>query len=122
MVPLPWKPKDVSKLVASANVPARPPVETVTATCPNTPPSRLKIGVRARTMSGDPNNLNSEPSRPSKHPSSKKLALIPNNTTLTILDGPKCMDDILWWKVTYQGMTGWTGEGTGKDYWMEPAP
>jgi ABC-type antimicrobial peptide transport system permease subunit len=37
-----------------------------------------------------------------------------------VLEGPVCAENMAWWKVQYQGQTGWTAEGQGTDYWLEP--
>jgi len=44
-----------------------------------------------------------------------------------IIDGPKCADGWVWWRVRsqYDGLEGWTSEGEqpiGEDpiYWLEP--
>jgi hypothetical protein len=46
--------------------------------------------------------------------------------TFSILDGPICVDSIAWWKVEYDGqnghLVGWTAEGEGADYYLEPIP
>jgi len=39
----------------------------------------------------------------------------------TVLDGPWCGDEHLWWQVNYNDKIGWTAEGEGSVYWLEPA-
>ncbi len=84
-------------------------------------PSRLSIGMSARVLPGDPNLINSKPSRPSKHADSRSIGKIPSGQVATVIDGPACRDNIVWWKVQYNGITGWTGEGEGAVYWLAPA-
>jgi hypothetical protein len=82
--------------------------------------SRLTIGGQARVLPGDANLINSLPSRPAKDPNSKTVGKIPAGGVFTVIDGPACSHEILWWKVDYKGISGWTGEGTGDTYWVEP--
>jgi hypothetical protein len=84
--------------------------------------SRLSIGAQARVLPGDANLINSLPSRPAKDPNSKTVGKIPAGGVFTVTDGPACSHEILWWKIDYNGISGWTGEGTGDTYWVEPLP
>jgi hypothetical protein len=82
--------------------------------------SRMYIGNTARvTPATSANLLNSKPSRPSLDRSSKALAKIPVGGKFTIIGGPTCNQEILWWQIKYKGTIGWTGEGTGYEYWIE---
>src|SRR5262249_31053222 len=87
--------------------------------------SRLSKGGMARVIPGtSPNAIKSEPGTTAKHPTSQKLGEIPVGGVVNVVDGPTCMDGILWWKIEYNDaspkLTGWTGEGQGTSYWMEP--
>lgn len=31
-----------------------------------------------------------------------------------------CVDGLVWWLVTYNGHSGWTAQGSGNEYWVEP--
>jgi hypothetical protein len=40
-----------------------------------------------------------------------------------VLEGPICADGLIFWKVENElipGGAGWTAEGNGKEYWLEP--
>ncbi|MFO7323022.1 MAG: SH3 domain-containing protein [Chloroflexota bacterium] len=76
--------------------------------------SQLFIGAWARVTPGLPNNLRAEPS-----PTSAWLGRIPAGGIARVLNGPQCNQGILWWQVNYNGIIGWTGEGTGWQRWME---
>jgi hypothetical protein len=44
-------------------------------------------------------------------------------TPLKIMEGPVCADGLIFWKVEHKsipGGSGWTAEGDGSEYWLEP--
>ena len=90
--------------------------------CPDTLPSRMVIGKQGRVTPGEPNNLNTLPSPPSKDPNSKRLALIPAGGVFTVITGPVCGYGYAWWQVNYNGTVGWTAESGDGVYWLEPLP
>jgi hypothetical protein len=51
---------------------------------------------------------------------SKVIGQIPAGGTFTVIDGPRCANNIQWWFVNYNGLLGWTGEGELTSYWVEP--
>jgi uncharacterized protein YraI len=65
---------------------------------------------------GLPNNLRSQPTQ-----TAERLLRIPAGATFSVLAGPQCGDGYTWWQVEYNGTTGWTAEGGGDEYWVEPA-
>jgi uncharacterized protein YgiM (DUF1202 family) len=83
--------------------------------CAGLMPSRLAAGGYGRVLPGDPNNIRQDPSA-----NAEFVAEIPGGEVFSVLDGPVCADSIVWWKVNYQGFTGWTGESQGQTYWVEP--
>jgi serine/threonine protein kinase/pSer/pThr/pTyr-binding forkhead associated (FHA) protein len=100
----------------------RPTIDpsNTSAQCPGSPPSRLSAGTRA-FITANPdlaNRLREEPNT-----SATILGFIPAGQGIVILDGPVCDDTdfILWWQVDYNGVQGWTAEGEGEDYYIEPA-
>ena len=94
-----------------------PPVEEIQTTCPGFLPSRLVIGQRGRVTPGDPNRMREAPNT-----SSQIIGQIPGEGVFTVLEGPICdhTNGIAWWNVDYQGLIGWTAEGQGASYWIEP--
>lgn len=95
-----------------------PYVSGNTGACPPALPSRLTIGGRARVTPGTANALRSAPSR--NNAISAVIGSIPGRGVFSVLNGPVCADGYAWWQVNYQGMTGWTAEGEGVTYWIEP--
>ncbi len=86
-----------------------------TFTC-NGVTSRLYVGLTAQVTPGLPNNLRAQPGE-----SGQYLGEIPPASPFTIVGGPECNSNLLWWQVNYQGTVGWTGEaGSSDDYWIEP--
>jgi hypothetical protein len=43
---------------------------------------------------------------------------LPSGTRLTIVDGPECADDILWWEVSTGDLQGWVAEGLEDEYFL----
>lgn len=65
-----------------------------------------------------PNRVRSGPSR-----ADEIIAQIYPGTSLKVIEGPKCADGLVYWKVEHKsipGGTGWTAEGDGMEYWLEP--
>lgn len=96
--------------------PTMPPVPTI-APIPCSPSlaSRLVASEAGRVTPGSPNNVRSRPG--TDH---DKVGEIPGGGIFVILDGPACADNMAWWYVEYQGLVGWTPEGSDGDYWLEP--
>lgn len=78
---------------------------------------RLSIGGQGRVTPGLPNVIRSQPWRGA---GSSIIGLIPAGGVFTVQSGPSCANGIQWWLVQYGGITGWTGEGEGASYWVEP--
>jgi len=86
-------------------------------TCWQTP--RLSVGSlgRVTTYPNLPNRVRSIPSF-----SGRVLGYIPAGATFNVISGSQCASGVNWWQVSYNGITGWTGEGDGNyTYWLEPA-
>lgn len=79
--------------------------------------SRLEIGQPANITPGPANNVRAEATT-----NSTQLGQIPGGGAIEVLDGPRCADGITWWRVDYNGLVGWTGEGDSRGYWAEPSP
>lgn len=94
------------------------------AACPNPEPgvvyqpTRLTARMRARvTPSVGAVNLRQDANR-----NAVLLGEIPAGALLDIAAGPLCADGLLWWQVNYDGRFGWSAEGEGIAYFLEPAP
>jgi hypothetical protein len=85
-------------------------------TCPGFPALRLAVGGQGRVVENlPPNNVRSEPTI-----SSPRLGEIPGGGMFAVIGGPVCADNYAWWQVDYNGLVGWTAEGEGDTYWLEP--
>jgi hypothetical protein len=77
---------------------------------------RLVVGGQGRVIENlPPNNVRSEPTI-----GSPRLGEIPGGGVFTVIGGPVCADNYAWWQVDYNGLVGWTAEGEGITYWLEP--
>jgi hypothetical protein len=82
--------------------------------CPGALPSRLVIGGQGYVLPDGPNRVRIEPA-------GAVIGRIPEGGNFTVLTGPRCTSNhIAWWKVDYDGLVGWTPEGQGLEYWLEP--
>jgi hypothetical protein len=74
----------------------------------------------ARITEGEPNTLREGPDS-----GSRRITSIPGLSPILVLDGPQCATlrnglPTAWWYVGYQEFKGWTPEGQGGTYWIEP--
>jgi hypothetical protein len=83
-------------------------------TCPGAPPPRLIVQEQARVTLGASNNVRDLASR-----NGNLIGSIPAGGIFTVLDGPVCADNLTWWEINYEGLIGWTAEGTAEGYWLE---
>jgi hypothetical protein len=85
------------------------------AACPGFVVSRLVVGERGRVLPVGSNNVRGEPGA-----SAGRVGVIPVGGEFAVLAGPECADGYAWWQVDYEGVIGWTAEGEGETYWLEP--
>lgn len=108
-----------SEPYATPAVSATPKVSPTVFTCPGAPATQLKLGERAYTsaQTSTPNRVRSDPGT-----STNILGLIQPRQVVEIVEGPRCVQGYVWWKVHLLGstLTGWTAEGQSSDYWLEP--
>lgn len=87
-------------------------------TCPGFLPSRLAVGGRGRVIPGtSPNRIRRDPAT-----TSPIVGQIPAGGVFSVNSGPACAESKAWWLVNYRNIIGWTAEGEGATYWLEPAP
>jgi hypothetical protein len=82
--------------------------------------TRLQGVSRARVTndSTTPNRVRSRPSR-----DAEVVGQLDPGTTVRLIEGPVCADGLVLWRVQHAsipGGTGWTAEGNGQEYWLEP--
>jgi hypothetical protein len=85
--------------------------------CPANLPGRLVIGKTGRVTPGLANRL-----RSAGNYAATIIGKIPAGGVFTVVAGPACDAATRWWQVTYNGQTGFTAEGYGSEYWLEPIP
>lgn len=105
---------------AVTSVALSPSLVPAATDCPPSLPPRLVVGGKGRVTPGDPNALNTLPAPPSRDQNSKRLTPLQPGNVFTVLAGPTCAYGYTWWQVNYNGTIGWTAEGQGTTYWIEP--
>lgn len=88
-------------------------------TCPNAPPTRLIVHERARVATTDPRPVNV---RSAPGTDNDRIAQIPPDAVFFVLQGPQCSERYAWYRIDYQGMTGWIAEGDSTSYYVEVYP
>jgi len=79
-------------------------------------PPRLYSGSVGRVTEGLPNRLRLDPTL-----NGRVLRYIPAGGFFTVMSNAVCADGMYWYQVNYNGAVGWTAEGRGNMYWLEPA-
>jgi hypothetical protein len=74
------------------------------------------VGGYGRVVPGDANRVRDIPSR-----DGALVGTIEGGRGFDVLDGPTCADGLTWWQVDDGALVGWTVEGSGDEYWLEPA-
>ena len=83
--------------------------------------TQLKIDIFAKVTGTDsdlPNRVRSEPIK-----GNNTVAQIYPGAIVKVVEGPVCIDDLVFWKVenaVIPGGVGWSAEGDGSEYWLEP--
>jgi hypothetical protein len=109
---------DVLKKILSTLTWTRIPDLTIPGTTCARKYTRLVPGVFAQVAPGDPNRVRSEP-----HKTAEVIGQLYPGTASLVVEGPICADGLVYWKVensTIPGGVGWTAEGDGREYWLEP--
>ncbi|MEO1290533.1 MAG: SH3 domain-containing protein [Chloroflexota bacterium] len=84
--------------------------------CEGAPPIQVIAGDSARVISATiPNRIRSEAST-----SGDIVGLIPAGDEFIVRDGPTCAEGYTWFLIDYRGTVGWTVEGRGNQYFIEP--
>jgi hypothetical protein len=83
--------------------------------CPDRLPGRLVIGKKGRVTPGLANRLRADSSY-----AAAIVGRIPGGAEFEVVGGPKCDGGSRFWQVNYAGQVGWTAEGFGSEYWLEP--
>lgn len=93
--------------------------ETADKPCVDAPTTHLRVGLFAYVNPDPPlpNNVRSDAGQ-----NYDLIGDIPPGQAMKILDGPKCADGWVWWKIqTLENeLEGWTAEGDQESYWLIP--
>ena len=88
-----------------------------TISCPGALLPQLAVGGQGRVTPGLPNKVRGQPGT-----SAAQIGNIPGEGVFSVIGGPQCADGYLWWQINYDGLIGWTANGTDTEYWVEPYP
>lgn len=80
--------------------------------------SKLEIGNLVQLIGNVPNRVRSAPQK-----GENVVGQFIADETYILLDGPVCSEGLVWWEIAdprLPGGSGWTAEGDGKAYWLEP--
>jgi hypothetical protein len=95
------------------------PTSTVQISCPGARTPRLWVGGYAYVNTEPPvaNRVRSGPGT-----NYSIVERIQPGKAMEIIDGPKCADSWLWWKIRdlETNVVGWTAEGDAQGYWLVP--
>ncbi len=109
----------VKSLSVQPTVDLKSPEVSAAINCPGAMDGRLAVdkGARVTFTDGKALRVRSEPGK-----NGTVLGQMPEGTEMTITDGPVCMNEGLWWKMTSADgkMSGWVLEGEGGAYFVEP--
>lgn len=102
-------------LTVSSTAWANPTATRIAFVCAGTASSYFVRGDRARlTPSGDRNRI-----RQSANLSATIVDYVELGGIMTLVDGPVCDNGIIWWRIDWNGIRGWTAESAGGDVWFE---
>jgi hypothetical protein len=113
-------PGPIAPTTTPSPIPSRPTPSLIAPyPCSNSLPSRLAVQMEAYVGYEPPDPLRI---RTAPGVGNDILGKMPPGEIVTILDGPVCADDFIWWKVSWTkgGIVGWSAEGDHKDYWLIP--
>jgi len=80
--------------------------------------TRLKVDEYVRMVDTVSNRVRSLPQK-----GDNIIGMINPGTVVKVLEGPVCADGLVFWRVAVDsipGGSGWTAEGDGQNYWLEP--
>ena len=101
-------------VLAVALLPAE--AQSTPVACDGAPAPRLESLTLGRVVDGGvANNLRAEPST-----SAQRVGQIPPGEVFNVLTGTECAEGYRWYEVVYRGIVGWTPEGQGDAYFLEP--
>lgn len=85
--------------------------------CGSAPPPRLTVGSAGIVSFTDGRPLNV---RASASLAGALVGQLPEGSAFQVIDGPACADNIYWWQIQADALTGWIAEGVDTEYFVEP--
>jgi hypothetical protein len=96
-----------------------PPTASPRVLCPNTPPTRLILGERARVSDDDPTDLNVRAS-PNTNANNRPIGKLRMGEVVVVVSGPACANGYTWYEISGATLSGWIAEGEDALYYVEP--
>jgi hypothetical protein len=116
-IELPWEPRATYWGEPAFELAQRGDTVIVSATCEGgrlTP--SLRVNSTGWVLGDTPNNVRAAPDA-----DAEIVGEIAAGDWFNVISGPRCADGIAWWQVEYvTGPSGWTAEGQGSEYFLEP--
>lgn len=78
---------------------------------------QLIVGEQARVVADVQLNVRPEPTI-----NQARIGILASGTNLTVIAGPRCMNNFIWWQIEANDLNGWVAEGSLRDneYFLEP--
>ncbi len=89
--------------------PTLPPTPTVAALTPTPVPEGIYVGGQAEVVSGVGVRMRRTPGYKNK-PAGDVIVVVPPQSVMDVVGGPREVDGLRWWRVRWQGKEGWMAE------------
>jgi hypothetical protein len=117
----PENPDDETQIGAQDSTTGDTGEEPPKVDCPGSLPARLVVGEPARVTFSNGLSVRVR-EEPSTDESVTVLFMLPEGTVFTVIGGPECAENWLWWEIEMaNGVSGWAAEGSpDQGYFLEP--
>ena len=99
------------------------PIPAAVVDCPDAPETRLNTGMQGAVIThGESGDATPTRIRDQAGKDGKQVGQLLTGDLFNVVDGPKCLDSYVWWKVKRIGdnLSGWVAEGDNDSYYINP--